>query len=117
MAMKMPRFRLRSLMILVTVVAIALGAETTQRRWAHFRERAAYHAQEEKACHLEANQLSSTIDQLVNSNALKEVIRERGDSAEDLDGLRELEEGFRKEASRWRAEAAKHARKRADYLS
>jgi hypothetical protein len=41
--MRWPRFRLRTLMILVTVMAFALGAEATRRRWAEYRRMAAFH--------------------------------------------------------------------------
>ena len=37
------RWRLRTSLALVAVVAVALGAETTRRRWAYYRDRVAFH--------------------------------------------------------------------------
>jgi hypothetical protein len=48
--MRPPRFRLRTLLIAVAVIAAALavGAERTRRRWVHLREEAALHAEAER---------------------------------------------------------------------
>jgi len=44
MRLPRPKFRLRTLMVLVAVVAVALGADRVRRRWRLFRERAEFHA-------------------------------------------------------------------------
>ena len=45
MPCRVPRFRLRSLLIVVALVALALGGEMNRRRWATFRARAHYHGE------------------------------------------------------------------------
>ncbi len=39
-----PQFRLRTLLILVAVVAVLTWTEKTRRRWSYFRQQAAIHA-------------------------------------------------------------------------
>jgi hypothetical protein len=47
--MRLPRFRLRTLLIAVAVAAVAIGGEVMRRRWSICRGGAAFHAQEEKS--------------------------------------------------------------------
>lgn len=47
---RLPRFRLRTLLIAVALVAVLLDAERIRRRWASYRERARYHASYEQFC-------------------------------------------------------------------
>lgn len=47
--MRPPRFRVRTLMLAVAVVAVTIGAERSRRRWSLYRGRAAYHAARERA--------------------------------------------------------------------
>lgn len=56
------RLRLRTLMLLVALAAVLMGAERTRRRWRHFREQAAFHASEEA-------QASSIVSNLTASAA------------------------------------------------
>jgi hypothetical protein len=98
--MRPPRVRLRSLMILVAVVALALGAENTRRRWRSFRERAAYHAQEE--------QMSLQVADFQRIMIL-EFMQSTGNEAE-------LRPTYDRQA-RLLAEAAEHVRKKQEYLS
>ena len=50
--MLIPRFRLRirTLLLLVAVVAASIGGSQMYRRWAYLRERAAHFAEVEKMC-------------------------------------------------------------------
>jgi hypothetical protein len=43
-----PKFRIRSLLVLVALVALALGYEVNRRRWATYRDLARYHAEYEE---------------------------------------------------------------------
>src|SRR5262245_19197730 len=43
-AMRLPRFRVRTLMIAVAVVAAGIGSLQTARRWSVFRTRLEFHA-------------------------------------------------------------------------
>jgi hypothetical protein len=44
------RFRIRTLLLLVAVVAASIGGSQMYRRWVYLRERAAYYADVEKKC-------------------------------------------------------------------
>ena len=45
-----PRFRLRTLLVVVAAVAVAIWTEMTWRRWADYRHLAAFHAARERSC-------------------------------------------------------------------
>jgi hypothetical protein len=108
-----PRLRLRGLMILAAVAALALGAEMTRRRWAYFREKAVHHAAQEKGClHMSEGALDA-----ITEATQEHFISYRNHKNEDLEGLEEFEEAMREQAEHWRTEAAKHASKEEEYLS
>jgi hypothetical protein len=63
MARRLLQFRLRTLVILVALVALVLGAESTRRRWRSFRVQAAWHGQLAKNFLARANGLESMASQ------------------------------------------------------
>src|SRR4051794_40766154 len=60
--MPLPRIRLRTLLIVVAAVAIALGAELMRRKAAVYRQRAAWHSMMETLCRQRAHDDARSAD-------------------------------------------------------
>src|SRR4051812_7932335 len=96
--MRLPRLRftVRRLMVVVAVVALALGYGQARRRWARYRIEAAYHAYWEAVCREVAAADERQAEQGPIRGVASELVRQ---------------------ATEKRQEAAEHAKKRRDFES
>jgi len=113
--MRLPRFRLRTLMILVAVVAVGLFAERTRKTWKAFRKQAdAYESLERywirigNECDGRLRELRASAEELKRSDGPEEF------DQEDIDGMFGLLNAW---ADEIRADALKYGRLKRNYRS
>jgi hypothetical protein len=99
------RFRIRSMLILVAVVVVLLGAEKTRRRWVHYSRRAAFHA---------AQEARLTKDLRVADSELKWMERYRI-KGPTCGNAAQVENAIRRLVPIWAEEAAHHAILKQEY--
>jgi hypothetical protein len=106
------RWRLRTLLALVALVAVALGAEATRRRWADYRDRAATHAGAATALRARAAQCRREAARELAMSARFGAVGDRRRVQAAL--ARQAAESWLRRASASLAEADDHARRARD---
>lgn len=113
MLRRLPKFRLRSLLILVALVALALGYEVNRRRWATYRALARYHAEYEEGGLWTGRQC---LDNVVEYEQKRRQFVARGDIQGALTSV-ENSAPFAEEAKRQFQQAEYHSQMRRYYAS
>jgi hypothetical protein len=107
------RFRLRSSLLVVALVALALGFELHRRRWAAYRALARHHAEYEEGCFWSGQQC---LDNVVEYERRRRRFVEQGDTQQAQICV-ENSAPFAAEAKRLFQQAEYHGRMKHDYAS
>jgi hypothetical protein len=96
------------MLVVVAVVALLLGAESTRRRWAYHRRQAAYHAAQQRQSERNARAIKAELIQI--ERLRRNLVGWRcGNEFRTEDAIRDLAAGEAKSA-------AYHARLKEEYL-
>jgi len=109
----LPKFRIRSLLVLVALVALALGYEVNRRRWATYRALARYHAEHEEGGLWTGRQC---LDNVIEYEQRRRQFVERGE-VKKAETCVENSAPFAEEAKRQFQQAEYHAQMKRYYAS